>query len=72
MTHFNIQHNTGLSDRVFVALDNRFDVALIRTDGGLRIEVFPITDGEVWCEPSDAFEVDEEEVRKLEREMGDD
>jgi hypothetical protein len=72
MTRFNIQHNTGLSDRVFVSLDDRFDVALIRTEGGLRIEVFPITDGEVWCEPSDAFEVCEEDIRALEREAGHD
>lgn len=71
MTKFHIQHNTGLPDRVFVALDDRFDVALIRTASGLAIEVFPITDGEVWCEPCDRFAVDEEEIRKLGREMGD-
>ena len=45
MTKFTIQHNTGLSDRVFVALDDRFEVALIRTEDGLSIEVYPITDG---------------------------
>ena len=72
MTKFNIQHNTGLSDRVFVALDDRFDVALIRTADGLEIEVYPITDGEVWCEPCDRFAVDEADIRELEREMGDD
>jgi hypothetical protein len=70
MTKFSIQHNTGLSDRVFVSLDDRFDVSLIRTAHGLRIEVYPITDGEVWCDPSNAFEVHEDEVRELERELG--
>jgi hypothetical protein len=72
MTYFNIEQNTGLDDRIFVNLDNRFDVALIRTGDGLRIEVFPITDGKVWGDPSDTFEVDEEEIRKLERELSDD
>ena len=68
MTKFNIQHNTGLSDRVFVTLDDRFDVAVIRTEDGLRLEIFPITDGEAWCDPCDRFEVSEADIRELERE----
>ena len=72
MTKFSIQHNTGLSDRVFVAIDDRFDIALIRTEDGLSIEVYPITNGQVWCDPCDRFEVDEDEIRELEREIGDD
>jgi hypothetical protein len=72
MTKFNIQHSTDRPDRVFVAIDNRFDVALIRIEGGLRIHVFPISDGEVWDDPFERFEVDESEVRALEQEMGHD
>jgi hypothetical protein len=72
MTYFNIQHNTGLDDRIFVNLDDRFDVALIRTENGLRIEVFPITEGKHWGDPTDAFEVHENEIRKLEQENGHD
>ena len=67
MTKFSIQHNTGLPDRVFISLDDRFDAALIRTELGLRIEVYPITDGEVWCDPSHAFDVDEAEILELEK-----
>ena len=69
MTKFNIQHSTDRSDRIFVAIDNRFDIALIRTEDGLGIEVYPLTDGQVWDDPIDRFKVDEEEIRELEREM---
>jgi hypothetical protein len=72
MTYFNIEQNTGLDDRIFVNLDNRFNVALIRIEDGLRIEVFPITDGKHWSDPSDSFELHESEIRALERELSDD
>jgi hypothetical protein len=71
MTKVNIQHNTGLPDHVFLTLDDRFEIAVNRTAGGLKIEVYPITGGEVWDDPFDRFEVDEEEIRELERELGD-
>ena len=64
------RHDVRLPDHVFLTLDDRFDIALIRTGDGLRIEVFPITDGQVWDNPFDRFEVDEEAIRELEREMG--
>jgi hypothetical protein len=70
MKKFNIQYDNDLPDRVFVAVDNRFDVAVIRTEDGLRIQVFPITDGQVWDNPFERFEVDEDEVRALEQELG--
>jgi hypothetical protein len=72
MTKLSIQHNTLRPDRVCIALDNRFDVVLIRTDDGLSIEVYPITDGQVWDDPCDRFEIDESEIRALEEEMSDD
>ncbi len=70
MTKFNIQHMTDRPDRVFVAIADRFEVAVIRTADGLKIEVYPITDGEIWDDPCDRFEVDEGEIRELEREIG--
>jgi hypothetical protein len=68
MTKFNIQTNTGLSDRAIVAIGDRFDVVLIRTADGLKIEVYPITDGDAWDDPFERFEIDESEIRKLEEE----
>jgi hypothetical protein len=70
MKKFNIQYDIDRPDRVFVAVDNRFDVAVIRTEDGLRIQVFPITDGQVWDDPFERFEVYEDEVRALEQELG--
>jgi hypothetical protein len=69
MTKFNIQHSGDRPDRVFVAIDNRFDVSIIRTEGGLHLQVYPITDGQVWDDPVARFEVDDDEVRALEEEM---
>jgi hypothetical protein len=69
---FSLRHDAGLPDHVFLTLDDRFDVALIRTPAGLRIEVFPITGGEPWMDPCDRFEVDEAEIRELERELAND
>ena len=71
MTKFNIQRMTDRPDRVFVAIDDRLDVAIIRTADGLKVEVYPITDGEIWDDPYDRFEVDEGQIRELERELRD-
>ena len=67
-----VRHDAFLPGHVFLTLDDRFDVVLIRTGDGLEIEVYPITGGEVWDNPFTTFEVDESEIRELEREMGDD
>jgi hypothetical protein len=72
MTKFHMQHNTDVPDRFRVVIDDRLDVALIRTEDGLKIEVYPITGGEVWDDPFDRFAVDEDEIRELEREIGHD
>jgi hypothetical protein len=69
MTKFNTQYSDDRPDRVFVTVDNRFDVAVIRTEDGLHLQVYPITDGEIWDDPFERFEIDEDEVRALEKEM---
>ncbi len=69
---FSARQDVRLPDHVFIALDDRFEIALIRGADGLSIEVYPITGDVVWDNPFDRFEVDEEVIRKLEREMGDD
>jgi hypothetical protein len=72
IANFSARHDAGLPAHVFVTLDDRFEIALIRSADGLSIEVYPITGGVVWDNPFDRFEVDEEVIRKLEQEMGDD
>jgi hypothetical protein len=72
MTKFQYELSDHRLDRAFVTVDDRFDVAIIRTENGLRIEVYPITGGQVWDDPRGRFEVDEEQIRELERELGDD
>ena len=70
MTKFNTEYIDHLPDHVSVAIDNRFQVELMRTGEGLRINVFPITDGDVWDDPFERFDVDESEVLALEQEIG--
>jgi hypothetical protein len=67
MTHFIIDLKTARPDRVFVEVDRRFDVAIIRTGAGLQLQIYPRTDGELWCEPFTTFAVDEAEVIALEQ-----
>ncbi len=69
MAKFSVQHTDGLPDRVFAMVDDRYDVAVIRTDTGLTLEVYPVTEGEVWCEPVATFEINDAEIAKLETEM---
>jgi hypothetical protein len=69
---FSARHDLRLPGHVFVTLDDRFEIGLSRIGDGLTIEVYPITGGVVWDNPFDRFDVDEEEIRGLEREMGDD
>ena len=66
MTKFSIQHSDDRPDRVFVSIDNRFDVAVIRSEDGIRIAVIPITDGEAWAATVVRFEVYESDIRDLE------
>jgi hypothetical protein len=72
MTRFHHELSDHRLDRAFVSVDDRFDLAIIRTEDGLKIEVYPITGGEAWDDPCDRFEVDEAEIRAPERELGHD
>jgi hypothetical protein len=69
MTAFSIDLNTERPDRVFVEVDRRFDVAILRTVTGLTIRIYPRTDGELWDDPLTTFEVDEAEIVELEKEL---
>jgi hypothetical protein len=69
MTHFNIDQTTDQPDRIFVEVDRRFDVAIIRTDDGLELRIYPRTDGELWDAPFITFTVAEAEIIALEKEM---
>ena len=69
MTIFNIDLNTQQSDRIFVDVDCRFNVAIIRTEAGLELRIYPRTEGLLWDAPFDTFEVDEAEITALETAM---
>jgi hypothetical protein len=69
MTAFNIDLNTDQPDRLFVEVDRRLDVAIIRTDTGLELRIYPRTEGLLWDSPFTTFEVDEAAIVALEEEM---
>jgi hypothetical protein len=69
MTTFNIEMITDQHDRVFVEVDRRFDVTIVRTETGLELRIYPRTDGALWNDPFITFEVDEAEITALETAM---
>jgi hypothetical protein len=69
MTAYNIDQITEQPDRIFVEVDRRFNVAIIRTETGLELRVYPRTEGALWDDPFTTFEVDESEIAALEAEM---
>jgi hypothetical protein len=69
MTAYNIDQITEQPDRIFVEVDRRFNVAIIRTETGLELRVYPRTEGTLWDDPFTTFEVDESEIAALEAEM---
>ena len=66
MTTFNIDLKTERPDRIFVEVDRRFDVAIIHTETGLELQIYPRTNGELWEYPFTTFEVHEAEIPALE------
>lgn len=71
MTHFNIEQHTDRPDRIYVEVDQRFNVAIVRIDSGLELRVYPRTEGELWDNPFVTFEVAESEVVVLEADLYD-
>jgi hypothetical protein len=69
MTTFNTDLTTDQPDRIFVEVDCRFNVAIIRNEAGLELRIYPRTDGELWDYPFTTFEVDEAEITALETAM---
>jgi hypothetical protein len=69
MTAYNIDLITDQPDRIFVDIERRFNVAIIRTGTGLELRVYPRTADALWDEPFTTFEVDESEIVALEAEM---
>ena len=66
MTRFNIEQLTDLPDRIYVEIDRRFDVTIIRTESGLELRIYPRTGGELWDAPFDIFQVNERDIEALE------
>ena len=69
MTTFDIHLNNLRPGRIFVEVDRRLDVGIVRTKSGLSVEIYPRTDGQLWTEPFTTFEVDEAEIIALEKDM---
>ena len=60
--------------RAFITVDHRFHVEIRRNappmaSAQLVLNVYPITEGEVWYEPYETFVVDEDRIVELELEM---
>jgi hypothetical protein len=70
MTHFSIEQITEQPDRLYVEIDRRFNVAIVRTEEGLDVLIYPRTDGDLWDEPFTTFTVYETEIMALEKELG--
>lgn len=59
MATFDIEHQADENpDRVYVMVDGKFDVAVIRTPEGIVIDVYP----KDWMEPLDSFTVWDDDV----------
>lgn len=69
MTTINTEFLTSQPDRIYVEIDRRFNIVIERTEDGLALHVYPLTQGEIWDAPFDSFEVDEAEIMALEQEM---
>jgi|GEM_PF-3479462 len=69
MTTFNIQICTDQQDTAYVKVNDRFDVAVAVINGGIELRVYPITDGEIWSDPTDVLSVYEVDIADLEAEM---
>jgi hypothetical protein len=69
MTRFNIEQITEQPDTIYVEIDRRFNVAIVRTDAGLDLRVYPLTDGAILDYPYATFTVNETDMAVLETEL---
>lgn len=69
MSNLEFRIEADLPDIAFLCIDKRFDFAIERTEEGLEIRVYPITDGQIWFDPYDRFKMEEQAVIDLENEM---
>jgi hypothetical protein len=69
MTHFLLEQITEQPDRIFVEIDRRFNVEIIRTEASLELRIYPRTQGALWDEPFTTFLVDDAEIMDLEKEF---
>jgi hypothetical protein len=69
MTEFNIDLQTDQPDRIYVEVDHRFNVAIIRAKGGLELRIYPRTEGDLWDDPFTTFAIGEAEIITLETEL---
>jgi hypothetical protein len=68
MTAFSTEIITDdLPDRIYVKVDDVFDIAIIRTPEGIEVRVYPITKGETWIDPYDTYIVEESDILRLEQ-----
>jgi hypothetical protein len=69
MTRFNIEQLTEQADTIYVEIDHRFNLAIVRTETGLDLRIYPLTEGELWDAPFTTFTVDESEIVELETDL---
>lgn len=48
MAHFSIEQITEQSDRINVKIDHCFNIVIERTEDGLDLHIYPLTQGEIW------------------------
>ena len=54
-----------MEDRVFVTVDGRYSLTIIRADEGLIVDVWPIENGEYWNVPYTSLQVFDNDVPPL-------
>jgi len=69
MTDYLVEQITDQPERIYVEIDRRFNIVLERTEDGLALHVYPLTQGEIWDAPFTTFEVAEAEILALEQEL---
>lgn len=45
ITTINTELLTGQPDRLYVEIDHRFNIVIERTEGGMALHVYPLTQG---------------------------